>query len=53
MENAFTKTHAEALRQFGVTEEKGLSDQQVVSARQKHGRNGPSQLAQLSIDLAC
>jgi hypothetical protein len=39
MENAFTKTPAEALRQFQVTEDKGLSAQQVESLRQKHGRN--------------
>ena len=40
MENAFTKSHAQALSHFGVTEEKGLSEQQVLSARQKHGKNG-------------
>lgn len=40
MENAFTKTPSEALKQFGVTEEKGLSAQQVQSLRQKHGKNG-------------
>jgi magnesium-transporting ATPase (P-type) len=39
MENAYTKTPAEALRQFQVTEEKGLSEQQVRDLRQKHGRN--------------
>lgn len=40
MENAYTKTPAEALRQFDVTEERGLSEQQVRSLREKHGRNG-------------
>ncbi|KAJ4300975.1 hypothetical protein N0V90_003064 [Kalmusia sp. IMI 367209] len=39
MENAFIKSPAEALKQFGVTEAKGLSDQQVQSARQKYGKN--------------
>jgi Ca2+ transporting ATPase len=39
MENAFTKTPAEALRQFQVTEETGLSAHQVESLRQQHGRN--------------
>jgi Ca2+ transporting ATPase len=40
MENAYTKTPAEALRHFQVEEHKGLSAQQVQSAREKHGRNG-------------
>lgn len=40
MENAFTKTPAEALRHFQVTEEKGLSAQQVASLRAQHGKNG-------------
>jgi Ca2+ transporting ATPase len=40
MENAFTKTPSQALEQFGVTEGKGLSEQQVQSSRQKHGKNG-------------
>ncbi|KAF1953857.1 calcium ATPase [Byssothecium circinans] len=39
MENAYIKTSAEALKQFGVTEEKGLSEQQVQSSRQKYGKN--------------
>ncbi|KAF2015695.1 calcium ATPase [Aaosphaeria arxii CBS 175.79] len=39
MENAYVKTPAEALKQFGVTEAGGLSDQQVVGSRAKHGRN--------------
>jgi Ca2+ transporting ATPase len=39
MENAYTKTPAEALRYFGVEEQKGLSTQQVQSAREKHGKN--------------
>ena len=40
MENAYVKTPAEALKQFDVTEEKGLSEQQVLSLRQKYGKNG-------------
>ncbi|KAI4707015.1 hypothetical protein J4E89_008350 [Alternaria sp. Ai002NY15] len=39
MENAYTKTPAEALRQFQVEEQQGLSAQQVQSAREKHGKN--------------
>jgi Ca2+ transporting ATPase len=39
MENAYTKTPAEALQHFQVTEEKGLSAQQVTSLRAKHGKN--------------
>jgi Ca2+ transporting ATPase len=40
MDNAYTKTPAEALRHFDVTEEKGLSQQQVATLRAKHGKNG-------------
>jgi magnesium-transporting ATPase (P-type) len=40
MENAYTRTPAEALKHFQVTEEKGLSEQQVKSLREKHGKNG-------------
>lgn len=40
MENAYTKTPAEALRHFQVDEHKGLSAEQVKSAREKHGKNG-------------
>lgn len=40
MENAYTKTPAEALKHFQVTEEKGLSEQQVKDLRAKHGKNG-------------
>jgi magnesium-transporting ATPase (P-type) len=39
MENAYTKTPAEALKHFQVTEEKGLSEQQVKELRAKHGKN--------------
>jgi len=42
MENAFTKTPAEALKHFGVIEQRGLSESQVLDARQKHGKNGMS-----------
>jgi magnesium-transporting ATPase (P-type) len=40
MENAYIKTPAEALKHFQVTEEKGLSEQQVKDLRAKHGKNG-------------
>ena len=40
LENAYTKSPAEALRHFQVEEQKGLSAEQVKSAREKHGRNG-------------
>ena len=40
MENAYTRTPSEALKHFQVTEEKGLSEQQVNSLREKHGKNG-------------
>lgn len=40
MENAYTKTPAEALRHFGVTEQQGLNKQQVETLRAKHGKNG-------------
>jgi hypothetical protein len=40
MENAYTKTPAEALRHFQVAEDKGLSEQQVRTLREKHGKNG-------------
>ncbi|KAF9692319.1 hypothetical protein EKO04_009438 [Ascochyta lentis] len=39
MENAYTRTPEEALKHFQVTEEKGLSEQQVKSLREKHGKN--------------
>ncbi|KAK1914728.1 hypothetical protein P3342_010717 [Pyrenophora teres f. teres] len=39
MENAYTKSPAEALRHFQVEEQKGLSAQQVKSAREQYGRN--------------
>ncbi|KAJ4318349.1 hypothetical protein N0V94_004479 [Neodidymelliopsis sp. IMI 364377] len=39
MENAYTRTPTEALKHFQVTEEKGLSEQQVKSLREKHGKN--------------
>ncbi|OAL49261.1 calcium ATPase [Pyrenochaeta sp. DS3sAY3a] len=39
MENAYTRTPAEALKHFQVTEDRGLSAQQVRSLREKHGKN--------------
>jgi|SRR5690242_2437574 len=40
MENAYTRTPAEALKHFQVTEPNGLSETQVKSLRDKHGKNG-------------
>ncbi len=40
MENAYTRTPTEVLKHFQVTEEKGLSEQQVKSLREQHGKNG-------------
>jgi Ca2+ transporting ATPase len=42
MDNAYTRTPTEALKHFEVTEEKGLSEQQVKNLREKHGKNGES-----------
>jgi Ca2+ transporting ATPase len=42
MENAYTRTPAEALQHFQVAEETGLSAQQVQQLRAKHGKNGMS-----------
>ncbi|KAF2876852.1 hypothetical protein BDV95DRAFT_561714 [Massariosphaeria phaeospora] len=39
MENAYTKSPGDALQHFHVSEEKGLSEQQVRSLRQQHGKN--------------
>ncbi|KAF1996102.1 calcium ATPase [Amniculicola lignicola CBS 123094] len=39
MDNAYVKSPGEALKQFQVSEAKGLSEQQVISSRQKHGKN--------------
>jgi Ca2+ transporting ATPase len=39
MENAYTKSPAEALQHFQVTEQRGLSVQQVKTLREKHGKN--------------
>ncbi|KAF2265624.1 calcium ATPase [Lojkania enalia] len=39
MENAYTKTTAETLKHFSVTERKGLSEKQVRSLREKYGKN--------------
>jgi Ca2+ transporting ATPase len=44
MENAYTKTPGEALKHFQVTEEKGLSEQQVKKQLEKYGKNGMSAL---------
>lgn len=42
MDNAYVRSTQDVLDQFGVTEQAGLSESQVVSSRQKHGRNGMS-----------
>ncbi|KAF1355429.1 hypothetical protein BDV97DRAFT_345535 [Delphinella strobiligena] len=39
MDNAYVRSTQDVLDQFGVTEQAGLSESQVVSSRQKHGRN--------------
>jgi Ca2+ transporting ATPase len=40
MENAFSRSTAEALKYFSVTEQKGLSEAKVHALREKYGRNG-------------
>jgi Ca2+ transporting ATPase len=42
MDNAYTRTPAEVLQHFQVTEQKGLSESQVNDLRTKHGKNGES-----------
>ncbi|KAF2200031.1 calcium ATPase [Delitschia confertaspora ATCC 74209] len=39
MDNAYNKTTGEALKHFQVTEQNGLSEQQVSAQRQKYGKN--------------
>ncbi|KAG0651179.1 Calcium pump [Hyphodiscus hymeniophilus] len=39
MENAYTKSTSEVLKFFSVSEARGLTDSQVASSREKHGRN--------------
>ncbi|KAF2178562.1 calcium ATPase [Zopfia rhizophila CBS 207.26] len=39
MEDAYTRTPGAALKNFQVSEEKGLSEQQVQSLKQKYGKN--------------
>lgn len=46
MENAYTKSPAQVLKHFQVSQASGLSDAQVARQRAEHGRNGPSQTAQ-------
>lgn len=40
MDDAFSKSTPEVLKHFGVSEAKGLSEQQVKAQRQKYGPNG-------------
>lgn len=40
MDYAFTRSPAELLSEFGVSEETGLSQPQVLRSREKHGSNG-------------
>lgn len=40
MDNAFVRSTQDVLREFGVTENAGLSQSQIIASRQKHGRNG-------------
>jgi Ca2+ transporting ATPase len=53
MENAYTRTPAEALQHFQVREEQGLSDQQVASLREKHGKNGMSTALRRECSCSC
>ncbi|KAH8815374.1 hypothetical protein F5884DRAFT_772081 [Xylogone sp. PMI_703] len=39
MENAFAKSTTEVLDGFAVREDRGLTEAQVISSREKHGRN--------------
>lgn len=40
MEAAFTKPAEQVLASFGVDATNGLSDEQVLASRAKHGKNG-------------
>lgn len=42
MDHAFTRSPAELLRDFGVSEDAGLTQNQVLRLREKHGSNGTS-----------
>ena len=50
MDNAYTRTPAEVLQHFQVTEQKGLSESQVQDLRSKHGKNGES--ASISLNMS-
>lgn len=40
MDHSFTRSPAELLRDFGVSEGAGLTQDQVLRLREKHGSNG-------------
>jgi len=40
MDHSFTRSPAELLRDFGVSEDAGLTQDQVLRLREKHGSNG-------------
>lgn len=42
MENAYAQSTEDVLQAFSVGESSGLTDAQVVTSREKHGRNGES-----------
>jgi Ca2+ transporting ATPase len=42
MDHSFTRSPAELLRDFGVSEDAGLTQDQVLRLREKHGSNGKS-----------
>lgn len=42
MDHSFTRLPAELLRDFGVSEDAGLTQDQVLRLREKHGSNGKS-----------
>lgn len=48
MEAAYLSSPEEALRNFDVAEEKGLSDLQVQKATAQYGRNGTVQQHEIS-----
>ena len=48
---AFTRSTAEVLQHFGVSEHTGLSDDRIHSLRTKHGPNGTSRDTSLAYAL--
>jgi hypothetical protein len=48
MEYSYTSTQKEVLAHFKVSEDGGLSEEQVLKQRERHGCNGTSALSELS-----